>query len=75
MILGPSSVAQRPVLPSALESSLLHVPDPEFDLARAGCSTVMRILATLVTNPTFDFVAAYALVTELVDFADACCLD
>ncbi|CAI7754971.1 unnamed protein product [Closterium sp. NIES-54] len=75
MALRPSSVAQRPVLPSPPLSSLLKVPDPESDLARATSPTAMHVLATLVTNPTYEFAAASALVTELVDFADACCLD
>ncbi|CAI7816849.1 unnamed protein product [Closterium sp. NIES-53] len=35
----------------------------------------MRLLATVVTNPSFKSTAASALVAELVDFAAACCLD
>ncbi|CAI7849671.1 unnamed protein product [Closterium sp. NIES-54] len=62
--------------PSSLpESSLPDVPDPESDLARAASPTVPRLLATVVTDPSFESTAASALVAELVDFAAACCLD
>ncbi|CAI7787813.1 unnamed protein product [Closterium sp. NIES-54] len=37
--------------------------------------TVSRLLATIVTDPSFESTAASALVAELVDFAAACCLD
>ncbi|CAI7774901.1 unnamed protein product [Closterium sp. NIES-53] len=50
-------------------------PDPESDLARAASPTVSRLLATVVTDPSFDSTAASALVAELVDFAAACRLD
>ncbi|CAI7934673.1 unnamed protein product, partial [Closterium sp. NIES-54] len=36
---------------------------------------VTRFLATAVTDPLFEFTAASALITELVDFAAACRLD
>ncbi|CAI7802880.1 unnamed protein product [Closterium sp. NIES-54] len=51
------------------------VPDPEFDRARAASPTVSRLLATAVTNPSFESAAASVLVAELLDFAAACCLD
>ncbi|CAI7893093.1 unnamed protein product [Closterium sp. NIES-54] len=35
----------------------------------------MRLLATVVTDLSFESAAAFALVAELVDFAAACCLD
>ncbi|CAI7821729.1 unnamed protein product [Closterium sp. NIES-54] len=35
----------------------------------------MHFLATAVTDPLFESTATSALVTELVDFAAACCLD
>ncbi|CAI7914525.1 unnamed protein product [Closterium sp. NIES-53] len=75
MALRPSSVAQRPVMPSPPASSSPDVPDPESNRARAASPTITRVLATLVTNPTFESATATALVTELVDFAAACRLD
>ncbi|CAI7733641.1 unnamed protein product [Closterium sp. NIES-54] len=75
MALHPSSVAQRPVLPSPPASSLPDVLDHESQFARADSPTATCGLATLVTDPTFEYAASSALVTELVDFAVACCLD
>ncbi|CAI7854911.1 unnamed protein product [Closterium sp. NIES-54] len=37
--------------------------------------TVPRLLATVVTDPSFESAAASALVAELVDFAASCRLD
>ncbi|CAI7789996.1 unnamed protein product [Closterium sp. NIES-53] len=75
MALRPSSVPLRfPLLPP-LESSLPAILDPESDLARDDCPTVSRLLATVVTDPSFESTAASALVAELVDFAAACHLD
>ncbi|CAI7767951.1 unnamed protein product, partial [Closterium sp. NIES-53] len=51
------------------------VPDPESDLVCCACPTVPRLLATIVTDPSFESAAAFALVPELVDFAAACRLD
>ncbi|CAI5999091.1 unnamed protein product [Closterium sp. NIES-65] len=42
---------------------------------RAASPTVTRLLATAVTDPSFESSAASALVTELVDFAARCRLD
>ncbi|CAI7822971.1 unnamed protein product [Closterium sp. NIES-54] len=75
MALCPSSVPLRVPLPAPLESSLLEVPDPEFDRARAASPSVARLLATTITHPSFDSAAASALVVELLDFAAACRLD
>ncbi|CAI5527679.1 unnamed protein product, partial [Closterium sp. Naga37s-1] len=75
MALRPSSVPQRVPLPSPHASSLPDVPDPRSDLARAASPTVTRLLATVVTDPSFESTAASALVAELVDFAVACRLD
>ncbi|CAI7837190.1 unnamed protein product, partial [Closterium sp. NIES-54] len=75
MTLRPSSVPQRVVLPTPPASSLLHVADPPPDLARASSPTVTRLLATVVTDPTFSSHAVFALVAELVDFAAARRLD
>ncbi|CAI7933841.1 unnamed protein product [Closterium sp. NIES-54] len=68
-------VCARVPLPSPLESSLAAGPDPESDLVRAAIPSVLRLLAIVVTDPSFESTAASALVTELVDFAAACRLD
>ncbi|CAI5468608.1 unnamed protein product [Closterium sp. Yama58-4] len=73
--LHPSSAPQRVPLPSPPASSLPDVPDPESDRFRAAHPTVMRLLATVVIDPSFESAAASALVAELVDFATACRLD
>ncbi|CAI7897553.1 unnamed protein product [Closterium sp. NIES-53] len=75
MSLRPSSVPQRIVLRSPPASSLPDVPDLESDLALAASPTGTRVLATLVTDPSFESIAASALVTELVDCATTCHLD
>ncbi|CAI7909349.1 unnamed protein product [Closterium sp. NIES-53] len=75
MALRPSSVPQRVVLPSPPLSSLPHVPDPKSDLVRTASPTVTRLLATVVTGPSFESATASALVAELVDFAALCRLD
>ncbi|CAI7790089.1 unnamed protein product, partial [Closterium sp. NIES-53] len=64
MVLCPSSVPQRVPL-----SSLPDGPDLASDLARAASPTVTRLLAIVVTDPDLQSTAAFALVTELVDFA------
>ncbi|CAI7912935.1 unnamed protein product [Closterium sp. NIES-54] len=71
----PSSVPKRVVLPSPPASSLPHVLEPEPDLVRTATLTVTRLLATVVTDPSFGFAVASALVAELVDFAALCRLD
>ncbi|CAI7877814.1 unnamed protein product [Closterium sp. NIES-54] len=49
---------------------------PSFsDRARAASPTVSRLLATLVTNPSFESTIASALIAELVHFAATCRLD
>ncbi|CAI7850560.1 unnamed protein product [Closterium sp. NIES-54] len=75
MALRPSFVPLRIPLPACLESSLPEVPDPESDRARATSPTVSRLLATAVTDPSFESAAVSALVAELLDFAAACRLD
>ncbi|CAI7793386.1 unnamed protein product [Closterium sp. NIES-54] len=75
MALRPSSVPLSVLLPSPLASSLPDVPDPESDLARAASPTFPRLLATVVTDPSFECNVASALVAELVDFAATCRLD
>ncbi|CAI7834763.1 unnamed protein product [Closterium sp. NIES-53] len=75
MALRPSCVPLRVPLPAPLESSLPEVPDPESDCAPAASPTVARLLATAVTDPSFESIAASALVAELLDFAAACRLD
>ncbi|CAI7863581.1 unnamed protein product [Closterium sp. NIES-53] len=67
MSLLPSSVPLHVPLLAPPESSLPAVPDR----ARAASPTVSRLLATVVTDPSFES----ALVAELLDFAAACRLD
>ncbi|CAI7914910.1 unnamed protein product [Closterium sp. NIES-54] len=69
------SFTQRLPLPPPPASSLPVVLDPESDLARAVNPTVLRLLATVVTDPSFEFAAASALVAEFVEFAAAYRLD
>ncbi|CAI7920502.1 unnamed protein product [Closterium sp. NIES-53] len=71
LALRPSSVP----VPPPPESSLPEVPDPESDRARAASPTVARVLATIVTDPSFESATASALVAELLDYAAACRLD
>ncbi|CAI7887267.1 unnamed protein product [Closterium sp. NIES-53] len=75
MTLRPSSVPLRVPLPAPPASSLPEVPNPVSDRARAASPTVSRLLATAVTDPSFESAAASALVAELLDFAAACRLD
>ncbi|CAI7877061.1 unnamed protein product [Closterium sp. NIES-53] len=72
MTLRPSSVPLRVPLPAPPESSLPAVPDPESDRARAASPTISRLLATAVTDPSFESASTSALVAELLDFAAAC---
>ncbi|CAI7770318.1 unnamed protein product [Closterium sp. NIES-53] len=71
----PSSPQQSVPMPSPPASSLPTVPEPESNRARAAHPTVTRLLATAVTDPSFESAAASALVAELVDFGAACRLD
>ncbi|CAI7894556.1 unnamed protein product [Closterium sp. NIES-53] len=75
MALLPSSFSLRVPLPPPPKSSLPADPDPESDLACAASPTVSHLLATVVSEPSFESTAASALVAELVDFAAACRLD
>ncbi|CAI7848660.1 unnamed protein product [Closterium sp. NIES-53] len=75
MALRPSTAPQRVPLPSPPTSSLSALADPASDSLHTASPTVTRLLATVVTDPSFEFTAASALVTELVDFAAHCRLD
>ncbi|CAI7856420.1 unnamed protein product [Closterium sp. NIES-54] len=75
MTLRPSTAPQRVPLPSPPASSLPAGPEPASDSLRGASPVVMRILATSVTVPLFESTPASALVTELVAFAAALCLD
>ncbi|CAI7807123.1 unnamed protein product, partial [Closterium sp. NIES-54] len=75
MALRPSSVPHRVVLPEPPASSLPHVPYPESDLACAASPTTTCLLANLVMDPDLESTAAFALVTELVEFAARSRLD
>ncbi|CAI5966138.1 unnamed protein product [Closterium sp. NIES-64] len=69
MSLRPSTAPLRAPLPSPPESSLPALADPEWNSLRAASPTVTRLLATVVTDPSFESTAASALVAKLVDFA------
>ncbi|CAI7809346.1 unnamed protein product [Closterium sp. NIES-54] len=73
--LRPSSVPLRVPLPPPPQSSLPEVPDPESDRARAASPTVSRLIATIVTDPSFESTVASTLIAELLDFAAAYRLD
>ncbi|CAI7912778.1 unnamed protein product, partial [Closterium sp. NIES-53] len=75
MALRPSTAPQHVPLMSPPESSLPALADPESDSLRAASPTVMRFLASAVTDPSFESASASALVAELVDFAAHCRLD
>ncbi|CAI7904890.1 unnamed protein product [Closterium sp. NIES-54] len=75
MTLRPSSLPLRVPLPAPPASSLPEVPDHASDRARAASPTVSCLLATVVTDPSFESAAAFAPVAGLLDFAAACRLD
>ncbi|CAI7766378.1 unnamed protein product [Closterium sp. NIES-54] len=75
MALRPSSFPLRVPLSPPPVSSLPAVPDLDSDLACAACPTVPHLLATVVTDPSFESTAASTLVVELVEFAAAYRLD
>ncbi|CAI7754023.1 unnamed protein product [Closterium sp. NIES-53] len=75
MALCPFSVPLQVPLLSPPTSSLADGPDLESDLVRAASPTVTRLLAIVVTNPSFESTAASTLVAELVYFAAAGRLD
>ncbi|CAI7897319.1 unnamed protein product [Closterium sp. NIES-54] len=75
MALRHFSVPLRVPLPPPPQSSLPAFPDAESDRAHADSPTVSRLLATVLTDPSFESTTAYALVVELVNFNAACCLD
>ncbi|CAI7758466.1 unnamed protein product [Closterium sp. NIES-53] len=75
MALRPSSIPLRVPLPAPPESSLPEVPDPASVSARTASPTISRLLATAVTDPSFEYATSSALVAELLDFAAACRLD
>ncbi|CAI5976025.1 unnamed protein product [Closterium sp. NIES-64] len=75
MSLRPSTAPLRAPLPSPPESSLPSLADPASDSLRASSPTITRLLATVVTDPSFESTAAFALVAKLVDFAARCRLD
>ncbi|CAI7862679.1 unnamed protein product [Closterium sp. NIES-53] len=75
MALCPSSVPLQVHLLPPPASSLPAIPDHESDLAHGALPTVPRLLATIVTDPSFESTAASALVAEPVNFAAAYRLD
>ncbi|CAI7918074.1 unnamed protein product [Closterium sp. NIES-54] len=75
MTLRPSSVPLRVPLPARPEPSLPEIPDPESDCNCAASPSVTRLLATAVTDPSFESAAASVLIAELLGFSAACRLD
>ncbi|CAI7817461.1 unnamed protein product [Closterium sp. NIES-54] len=75
MLLRLSTAPQRVPLSSPPTSSLPALADPESESLCAANPTVTRLLATVVTDPSFQSAAASALVTELLDFVAHCRLD
>ncbi|CAI7858312.1 unnamed protein product, partial [Closterium sp. NIES-54] len=75
MALCPSSLPLRVPLPAPPDSSLLEVPDPESDRARVASPTVARLLATAVTDPSFESAALSALSASPLSIAGECALD
>ncbi|CAI7895484.1 unnamed protein product [Closterium sp. NIES-53] len=75
MALRPSSVPLRVPLPAPLESSLHEVPNRASDHSRATSPTVSHLLATAVTDPSFESASASALLAEMLYFVAACRLD
>ncbi|CAI7877428.1 unnamed protein product, partial [Closterium sp. NIES-53] len=75
MTLRPSFVPLRVPMPAPPESSLPAVPNPESDRTRAASPIVSRLLATTITDPSFESATASSLVAELLDFAAACRVD
>ncbi|CAI7797506.1 unnamed protein product [Closterium sp. NIES-54] len=75
MTLRPSTAPQCVPLPPPPASSLPALADPESDSLRTASPTVTHLLATVVTDSSFESTAASALVAELVDFAAHCPLD
>ncbi|CAI7816813.1 unnamed protein product [Closterium sp. NIES-54] len=73
MTLRHSNAPQRVPLPSPPASCLPALADPESDSLRL--QSVTRLLATVLTHPSFESTAPSALVAELVDFAAHCRLD
>ncbi|CAI7893901.1 unnamed protein product, partial [Closterium sp. NIES-54] len=75
MALRPSSFPLHVPLPAPPEPSLPEVPNPESDCARAASPTVSRLLATAVTDPSFESAVVSTLVAELFEFVAVCRLD
>ncbi|CAI7847223.1 unnamed protein product [Closterium sp. NIES-54] len=75
MTLHPSTAPHCVPLPSPPTSSLPALADPESDSLRTASPSVTRLLATVVTDPSFESTTASTLVAELVDFAAHCSLD
>ncbi|CAI7885173.1 unnamed protein product, partial [Closterium sp. NIES-54] len=75
MAFRPSFVPLRVPQPSPPASSLADSADPKCDLVCAANLTIPRLLATVVSDPSFESTAASALAAELGEFAAACRLD
>ncbi|CAI7806230.1 unnamed protein product, partial [Closterium sp. NIES-54] len=65
----------RPALPESRPASLVRAVSTESDSLCTASPTVTCLVATVVTDPSFESTAASTLVAELVDFAAHCRLD
>ncbi|CAI7756645.1 unnamed protein product [Closterium sp. NIES-54] len=66
MSLRPSTAPLRAPLPSPPESPLPALTDPESDSLRAASPTFTRLLATVVTDPSFESTTALVVESESV---------
>ncbi|CAI7870959.1 unnamed protein product [Closterium sp. NIES-54] len=62
----------RPRPPPVPGTHAMALHPSSSDLARAASPTVSRLLATVVTDASFESTAASALVAKLIDFVAAC---
>ncbi|CAI7890510.1 unnamed protein product [Closterium sp. NIES-53] len=76
-VLSPTVETQVPIdvdSPHPWALAEMHSRAPALQTTGAS-PTIPRLLATVVTDPSFESIAVSALVAELVDFAAACRLD
>ncbi|CAI7798632.1 unnamed protein product [Closterium sp. NIES-54] len=70
-----TSRPRPPAVPGTHQIALRPSSSCPSDSLRAASPTIVRFLATVVTDPSLASTAASALVAELVNFAARCCLD
>ncbi|CAI7930529.1 unnamed protein product [Closterium sp. NIES-54] len=74
MALRPSSIPIRVPLPPPPQSSLHAIPDPHSERVRAASPTVSRLLATAVTDPSFESTTMSALSANPPSVGGECAL-